>query len=463
VTVTACVLGVVSRADSAAGAQGAGVAAGSWTASLPVSVLLAVCCFLTLSAFFSASETALFSIQKHRLRVLRSEQRWASRLLVRMLERPGQLLTTILVGNMLVNTLIAVLLGRRVENLLERAFDMPKAASYALAVVSCTAVLVFFGEITPKIFAVHAGEAYARVAVAPLAVLDRILAPICRGLLRITEFLFLITRFHELHAAPYITDEELKSLVSTTDADDAAEKEGRRMIRRILEFQDVMLREILVPRPDVVALPDTATVAQARDRFREHEYSRMPVYRDDLDHIVGILFVKDVLPSLVRGDLDRPVKDLVRKAHFVPETLGVQGFVKDVQRLRSHLAIVVDEYGGTEGIVTLEDAITVVVGTLPEEDETQTPEYACIADGVYRLDGAMPLGGLGELTGIPIEDKEHESLSGFLMSLSGKILEAGDHIEHAGVRFTVEAVDGRRAATVRMEIPREQASEETNP
>ncbi|MDQ1255964.1 MAG: HlyC/CorC family transporter, partial [Candidatus Hydrogenedentes bacterium] len=396
---------------------------------------------------------AFFSIQKPRLRVLRQENKFTARLIVRLLNRPGQLLTTILVGNMFVNTVIGIVLGSRVVKVFEETFLLPTLAAYVLAVVVTTSVLVFFGEIFPKVSVVGAGEAYARIVAVPLTVVDRLLAPICRVLLWLTDLIFRVTRFYEIHAAPYITDEELKSVLTDGETPhDSAEKEGRQMIRRILEFRDVMLREILVPRPDVVALPDTATVAQARDLFREHEYSRIPVYHDDLDHVIGILFAKDLLPCLSKGDWDGPLAQYLRKVRYVPETMSVQDFVKMSQRLRTHMAVVVDEYGGTEGIVTLEDAISEVVGDIMDEDEDEEPGCVKIADGIYRLDGNLPLDELEELAGVALEDEEHETVAGFLMGKSDKILDAGDHIHHAGIVFTVESVDGKRADVVRMEI-----------
>src|SRR5690606_42105399 len=138
-----------------------------------------------------------------------------------------------------------------------------------------------------------------------------------------------------------------------------------------LEFRDVILREILVPRPDVVALPETATVADALELLRKEEYSRVPIYRDDLDHITGVLFMKDLLPSVAKGDLQRSVQTLARPPYFVPEIMSVKRFVEDIQRQRVHLAVVVDEYGGTAGIVTLHDAIEAVVGDIldPSDEE----------------------------------------------------------------------------------------------
>ena len=432
-----------------------------WHESLPPGVLLFSLCLVALSAFFSGSETAFFSIPRYRLRTLREEARLSSRLIVALLDHPGRLLTTILVGNMLVNTVIGVVLGTRIKDFLEYTIRMPNAESYTGAVFATTASLLLFGEIAPKIIAVRLRETFARSAVMPLTVADRVLSPLRKALLGVVDLIFKASRLSELRAAPYITDDELKSVLSNGAGADAAENEGREMIRRILEFRDVTLREILVPRPDVVALPADATVAQARDLFREHEYSRIPLYWDDLDHIEGVVFAKDLLPSLTKGEIDVPVRSLVRKAHYVPETMSVQDFVRDAQRTRTHLAIVVDEYGGTEGIVTLEDGIEQVVGDILDENEEERPAYTQLAEHVWRLRGSCPLDKLEELARIALEDEEHETVAGFLMNTSDKVLDVGDCVRHRGMLFTVESVDGKRVDSVRMEIVPE--AEEASP
>lgn len=423
----------------------------SWHEYLSPSVILVVAVLLAFSAFFSSCETAFLAIQKPQLRAMREDKKLSSRLVVGMLDNPGRLLTTILVGNMLVNTFIGVTLGTRIKDVFEFSLGVPAAASYLAAIVLTTGALLFFGEITPKVFAVRAQASWARVAVYPLLGADWLLAPLRKGLLRLTDVLFRVTRFHELRAAPYITDVELKLMLSNGEAKGAVEEEGREMIRRILEFHDVHLREIVVPRPDIVAVPEDATVAEGLELFHENEYSRMPVFREDLDHITGILFAKDLLPSVMREDLGRQIKTLVRPAHFVPETMSVQDFIKNVQRQRSHLAIVVDEYGGTEGLVTLHDAIEQIVGAL--RDETEPPPYEQVGERIYRVKGSMSLEELTELTDIPVEDTEHNTVAGFLMDKTEKVLEAGDRIDYAGIQFTVEAVEGKRASLVRIELP----------
>lgn len=422
-------------------------------AILSPSVLAAVLILLGLSAFFSASEMAFFTIHRVRLRALRESGGLTGVLVATMMDHPGRLLTTVLVGNMIANVLISVLLPARVERLLAEVGGMPAVPAYVVTVCLCTAALVFFGEITPKIVAVRINEVFARAAVVPLQAADALLTPIRWAVLHITDFLFRVTRLNGIQAAPFITDEEFKSVLADTEAHGGViEAEEGQMIQGILEMGDALVREILVPRPDVVALPYNATVRQAVEVYREHEYSRMPVFVDDLDHVTGILFAKDLLPYLSRGELEAPIKKIARPAYFVPETMTVRGFLKDVQRRRVHLAIVVDEYGGTEGIVTLEDALEEVVGEIRDEDEDEDLVVERLDERTYRIGGNLPLDDLSELLGVPIEDEEHETVAGFLMEQSNKVLEVGDRVAYGGAVFTVEAMKGKRASSLVLEL-----------
>lgn len=432
-----------------------------WHAVLPPHVLLAIAFLIGCSAFFSGSESAFFSIHKIRLRAMRESANVADRRVAKLMEDPGRLLTTILVGNMIVNALIGIFLGARVEQVLSNSFGFGDATAYALAVALTTTILVFLGEIAPKVFAVHTCVPFARITVFPLVAADRILAPVRDSALGLTNALFRLTRFHQLHAAPFITDAEFKSVLTDGEAQGVIEEDERQMIQGILEFSDAMLREILVPRPDVIALPEEATVAEALAVYREHEYSRMPVYREGLDYVRGILLAKDLLPSFAKGEMDRTIKGLLRPAHFVPVTMTVQQFVADAQRHRAHLAIVVDEYGGTAGIVTLEDAMEQVVGDIMDEDEFEELGYHKVADDEYVVEGGLALDDLNALIGVDLQDEEHETVAGFLMDQTDRILEPGDQIESAGVQFTVEACEGKRVSSVRLKLlpPPEPAAE----
>lgn len=421
-----------------------------WYVHMPPWLLVSVVLLLACSAFFSSSETALFSLHKLRVRSMRGEDAVSGKLIAQLLDSPGEILTTILVGNMIVNVSIGVILGTHVEDLFRSTLGVRPALAYVLAVAVTTGVLVLLGEIGPKIVAVSASESLARAVAFPLMAVNAVLAPLRDLLLRITDGIFRVFHFSQLHAAPFITDEELRALLTQGESEGVIEEEERQMIQGILEFTDAMLREILVPRPDIVAIPEGATVREALDVLREHQYSRMPVFREDMDHLVGLLVGKDLLPSVARGDLDKPIKSLIRPLHFVPETMTVQAFVKDAQRHRAHLAIVVDEYGGTAGMVTLEDAMEQVVGDIMDEGEFEEPEYELVGENVYRVDGGFNLDDLSDLIGVKFEDESHETVAGFLMHQTEKIPEVGDTLEYSNVVFTIEEVEGRRASAVRV-------------
>jgi putative hemolysin len=414
-----------------------------------VSVFLLLC-----SAFFSGSEVAFYSLHHLRLTVMKKSPHMLDRLAARLMDHPGSLLTSILMGNSIVNVLLGVVLAWRVEKVFSEIILPPQAAhpflSYAIAVVITTSVLVFFGEITPKLVVVGRAEFFARLSAFPIYLVDRVLMPVRVGLLLFIGFLFRVTRFSDLRPAPFMTDEEFKSLLSESEAHGVLEEEERQMIQGILEFSDVMIREILVPRPDMIALQENVPIRDALEIFREHEYARIPIYREDLDSITGVLYAKDLLPSVVGGGLEAPISQFARKAHFVPETMSVADFVKTARRLHTHLAIVVDEFGGTEGLVTLQDALREVVGNIGEEDEEEAPRYEWLETGVYLVEGNMPLDELESLTGQELLSDEHTTVAGFLMEQTEKTIGKGDEFDYGALHFIVEALDGLRIARVRV-------------
>jgi len=424
-----------------------------WNDLYAPAVLIPSFILLIFSAFFSSSEVAFYSLHQVRLRALANGESALDRLTARLMEHPGSLLTSILMGNCIVNVLLGVVLAAHVEEVLQTLLPIPVILAYLLAVGLCTTVLVFFGEITPKLVVVRNGEGFARYAAIPIFLVDKMLMPLRSGLISFVGVMFRVTRFSKVPPAPFMTDAEFKSLLSEGEASGVIEEEERQMIQGILEFSDVMLREILVPRPDMVALKSSATASDALAVIREHECARIPTYKDELDSITGVLYAKDLLPIVDQGGFEQPIAPLIRKAHFVPETMTVADFVRTSQRLNTHLAIVVDEFGGTEGLVTLQDALREVVGDIGEEDEEEEPLYTALGDGLYEIDGGYPLDELEELTGVHVQDAEHTTVGGFLMDKSERILSAGDEIEDAGVRYTIEAMDGKRVSRVHMCLP----------
>lgn len=433
-----------------------------WHTILTPAVLLMTLSLGGMSAFFSASEVAFLSLNKVELRSFASSDFWIRRLIARMLKRPGSLLTTILMGNTIVNVLLSITFAEPVADFFRSSVQLPAPQAYALAVVITTSALLFFCEILPKVFAVTRPETYTIAAAIPLFLVDKMMMPLRYGATSLVGFLFKVTKLSQVKPAPFLTDDEFITLLSEGEASGIIEEEERQMIEGILEFGDVTLREVLVPRPDIVAVKETASVKEALDTVCEHEYARMPVYQEDLDHIIGILYAKDLLPVIEEGDWERPVTSCMRPPHFVPETMSVGDFVKSAQRMRIHIAIVVDEYGGTEGLVTLQDALREVVGDIGEEDDLDEPMFNTVEEGVWQVAGSFPLDEFEQAIGISSGDDEHTTVGGFLMTLSDKILEPGDELEFSGLHFVIEEVDKKRVIRVLVKDSRHIESESTS-
>lgn len=425
-----------------------GVPAASWSAILTPARMTAILLLAGLSGFFSASEAAFFSISKVGLRTMRETGGAPARLAARLMEQPGGLLATLLIANNLVNILIGVLFGGPVARVLDLSLGFSPTASYLLSTASATFVLVIFCEVLPKVIGFSRNTLFAQAAAFPLYLLDRAMRPFRDALMRFTALLFRVTRFSEVPPAPFMTDDEFKSLLEDSRASGVIEEDERQMIEGIIEFGDKTVRDILVPRPDVIAIPDGASAGEALEMFREQECSRMPVFRGDLDHITGVLYAKDLLPVLDGVGPDEPVERRARRAHFVPETMTLADFMKFSQRSHAHIAIVVDEYGGTEGLVTLQDAIREVVGDVGDDDEEEEGYFEEVGEGLYRVDGTFSLDELEKLAGITVDDEEHTTVAGFLMAKFEKIPETGEEMEYSGVHFRIEETDGRRVTRV---------------
>ncbi len=426
----------------------------SFQSNFSPGVLAGLGLMLGLSAFFSAAEVAFFSLHRVRLRAIAAEQGFVGRIITGLMRHPAQLLNTILIGNMTTNIIIGVLLPPRLENFLESATGFGTIASSVMTVMIATVLVLYVSEITPKVLAVSVAEPLARVSAVPMLIADWCLAPARWASLRVTELLFRITRFNDIPPAPFMTDEEIISVLADSEGQGVIEEEEGQMIQAILESGNAQLREILVPRHEIVAIDRSAHVGQAIELLRRHAYSRMPVFQDDLDHITGVLVAKDLLPYVVRGELDHPIGPLARRASFVPETMTIREFIRYSQRRHMHLSIAVDEYGGTEGLVTLDDALEEVVGDIHDAATVNGKRYKRLAKGSYRVEGSMPLDDLSRLLGVEFESAAHETAAGFFMHQLGKIPERGDVIERDGVIFTVEEVQGKRASALRVEARR---------
>ncbi len=246
------------------------------------------------------------------------------------------------------------------------------------------------------------------------------------------------------------TEEQIEAFIDAGRQEGILEPEEGRLIRQVVEFHDSVVREVMTPRTEVVALPTTSTVAQARELFARQRHSRMPVYRDQIDNVEGIVTLKDLVASWGRVPDDAPVTGLLRPAYFVPETKQVADLLKEFQSRRLQMAIVVDEYGGTAGVVTIEDLLEQLVGDIQEEHEREEAPVVQEAEGRYLAQGSASLDDLRGALGVDLEAEGFETVAGLIYSVLGRIPQAGEAIEHNGLRLEVVKADTRRIEQVRV-------------
>jgi CBS domain containing-hemolysin-like protein len=397
-------------------------------------VLISICGL----AFFAASEIAITRMNRVRALRLQEEGRRGATALVRIVENPAPHLNVVLfltllftIGGTTIATASAV---RHFHN-----------AGEIVATIVMTLVLFVFAEVTPKTFAIQRTERVALVIAPPVAFLGRVLGPFANALLKLAN---IVMPGKGLKEGPYITEQELLASAAVASEEGVIEEEEKELIHSIFEFGDTIVREVMVPRPDVIAVEDTATLYDVQALVLEHGYSRIPVFHEDLDDILGVVFAKDVLKAMHQGDADRSLTEVCRPARVVPESKKVADLLREMQREKFHQAMVIDEYGSITGIVSLEDLLEELVGEITDEYDTEEPDVVEVGDGVYRVSGKASIDDVNEFLGAELPDEEWDTVAGLILDLFGKIPDVGEDTVFQGLKFEVEDVQGRRVAKV---------------
>jgi CBS domain containing-hemolysin-like protein len=315
-------------------------------------------------------------------------------------------------------------------------------AGEIISTVGMTILLFIFAEVTPKTFAIQQTDRVGLMTAPILVLLTRLVGPFAKGLLRLAN---VIMPGKGLKQGPYITEQELRASAEVASEEGEIEDEEKDLIHSIFEFGDTIVREVMVPRPDIVAIEDDQALRDVQALVLEHGYSRVPVYHEDLDNVVGIIYAKDVLKALHQGKHDAPLNEIVRETHFIPETKKVAELLREMQRDKFHIALVTDEYGSVSGLVTLEDLLE---------------ELVPVGDGLYRVSGKASVDDVNELLDVELPDEEWDTVAGLMLDLFGRIPKSGDSVEFQGLKFTAEEVQGRRIAKVLIAMPRSDADEQ---
>jgi CBS domain containing-hemolysin-like protein len=390
------------------------------------------------TGFFAASEIAITRMNRVRALRLQEEGRRGAGALVRIVESPAPYLNVILfltllftIGGSTVATSFAVRHFHRVGEI--------------VATILMTLLLFVFAEVTPKTFAIQRTDRVALFVAPAVAFLGRLLGPFAKALLRLANILM---PGKGLKEGPYITEQELLASAAVASEEGVIEEDEKELIHSIFEFGDTIVREVMVPRPDVIAIEDTATLHDVQALVLEHGYSRIPVFHEDLDDVVGVVFAKDVLKAMHQGDGEGPLTDICRPARFVPESKRVADLLREMQKEKFHQALVTDEYGSVTGIVSLEDLLEELVGEITDEYDPETPDVVEVGDGSYRVSGKTSIDDVNELLGAELPDEEWDTVAGLVLDLFGRIPLNGEETAFQGLRFMVEEVRGRRVATV---------------
>lgn len=395
-------------------------------------LLLCVC----MSAFFSASETAYSSVNKVRLKTIEGSKRSKAQLALKLSEDYDNLLMTILVGNNIVNIAGTAIATVMFTNLI----NGDAGATVSTAVM--TVVILIFGEISPKSLAKENAERVAMFAARPLFIIGKILVPLGLFFRMWKNLLHKVFRPRDDES---IIEAELITMVDeATDEGDMDIGESE-LIRSAIGFNDRDALDIMTPRVDVTGLEDTATDAEAADTFRMTDYSRLPVFHEDLDHIIGVLNEKDFHKMNYLGETD--IKKMMKAPVFAPATLQISKLLKLFQETQTHLVVLLDEYGGTEGIVTMEDVLEQLVGEIYDEHDDVDELISQQEDGSCSFDGSIRLEDLLEQYGIS-NQFDADTVGGWAAEMLKKIPEEGDRFDYYGLNCTVTGMDKRRVTQV---------------
>jgi putative hemolysin len=418
-------------------------------------ILLFVLC-LALSAFFASSETAFIAANPYSLEARERQGSKRAALARKIKSRTNELLATILIGNTLVNAAAASIATSLFASALPAAH---RSSAILYATVATTLLLLIFGEINPKTFAAHNAIRTATLLAYPIRAAMAVLAPVAKVFSLMTGLLVPSSKAAAGGASRALNEEEAR--IALHAGARGLSTLRRRIVSGALEIDSRPVREIMVPRPEVKAIEIDARAEDVLNTVRTAGYSRFPVFRGRLDSVEGIIYGKDVIGYLI-DKKEFSVREILRPALFVPESASLEKVLRQMQEKAVHMALVVDEFGNVEGLVTLEDIIEEIVGEIQDEHDDQAGSwYTWLEDGRYRVAGAAPVKDVNALVGLSIPEKKHyTTLAGFFLAQCGRLPKEKDSFDFGGYRLTVEKMSKRRIALIEVApAPPEESAE----
>ena len=427
------------------------------TTTITVLGVVAIVLLIGLSAFFSSSEIAFFSLPQHRIESMVEEGIGNAETVKALKSDPHRLLVTILVGNNIVNIAMSSIATTLFGIYLSRG-QAVIAATFGI-----TAVVLLFGESAPKSYAVENTESWALRIANPLKLSEYVLFPLIVVFDRLTRIVNTAMGSSSAIESPYVTRDEIKDIIETGEREGVIDEEEREMLKRIFTFNSTIAKEVMTPRLDVTAVSQDATIEEAIEACIGHDHVRVPVYDGNLDNIIGVVNVRDLVREHQYSEGDSDLRDIVQPTLHVPESKNVDELLAEMQENRLQMVVVLDEFGTTEGIITLEDMVEEIVGDILEGDEQEPFERIDEQTTVIR--GEVNIHEVNEVLEIDLpEGEEFETLAGFVFNRAGRLVEEGESFEYDGVEIEIEEVDNTRILKARItvtdEYPKTEVDEE---
>jgi len=396
--------------------------------------LLILC--LLLSAFFSSSETAFISLQRMRVQhMVDTEVRGAKRV-ANLLKQPEKLLSTILLGNNLVNTAAAALATTL-------AISIWAEKGIIIATIGVTVFLLIFSETTPKTIAIQHAERLSLSFARPIELISWLFTPFVIVLSWIASGLSKLVGGTPVPRS-LVSEEEIRTMISVGHKEGTVEEAEAEMLHKVFDFGDRPVREVMIPRPEVVAIEQGSKIADFLALYAESPLSRFPVYLGNMDNVVGILSVKDVLMAQAKGTINNesPIDDLIRPAYFTPETKHINELFAEMRDKNYRMSVVVDEYGGTAGIVSLSRLVEEIVGEVGDELAAVEKDYEIINEYTFQIDGSMRIEEANEEMDLELPEGDYETVAGFVLDLLGHIPKTGEQLRYKGLKLSITEMRG---------------------
>jgi putative hemolysin len=435
---------------------------------LPQLLLLLV--LILINAYFAAAEMAIVSVSKAKIKSLVADGNRRAAILQDLLEQPNKFLSTIQVvitlAGFLTSAAAATAMADDVGAVLD-GWGLPYG--YQIAVVLITIVLSYFslvlGELYPKRMALQSAERFALFSARSILLVSRIAAPFVRILSVSVNLLLRISGREGEGLEEQYSEEEIKSLLEVGQETGLVSEAGKEMITSVFEFDDKLAYEIMTPRTDVYMININEPLTGYLDELLTERFSRIPVYDKDVDDVIGVLYMKDFIIKARQYGFEKVhIKKILQKPYFVPESKNIDELFRDMQRSKTHIALLIDEYGGFSGIVTIEDMIEEIMGNIDDEYDDSEPKLESVGDNVWLLDGGYYIDDLNEAFSLNIESNEHETIGGFIVDQIGEIPDEGDAkeyiVETEGFVFRVESVKDRRIDKILLTAPPKPARNE---